>query len=124
MRSVIISSALLLATVIGVVCNLRYTDKSMTEMIELTESLPTSEEGFSECYDEVKVIAARWEKKRSAVTYLMDYREVDEADMACKKLYNSVRGEDFSAYLTSRDEFIHALNRLRDISMITAENIL
>ncbi len=124
MRSVVISVILLLATTAGVMWNLSYMDKSMSTLIEETEKLPTEEEGFATCQKQVEKLLKHWEKKRAAVTYLMDYREVDEADMACKRLYNSVRGEDFSAYLVNRDEFIHALNRLRDISMITAENIL
>ncbi len=124
MKSVIISVVLLLATTAGVIVNIFYIDTTVSEIIEKAESMPIDSESFASQKDKAEEIYGLWGKQKNAVTYLVDYREVEEVDVACQKLYNSVRGEDFSAYLIARDEFIHALTRLRDISLITAENIL
>ncbi len=124
MRSVIISAVLLAVTTVGMTANIFYMDTALNEMIESVEALPTENVNLGTLKDSADEIVRSWEKKKSAVTFLVDYRQVDEADMACKRLYNSICGDDICAYLVYRDEFIHALNRLLDISLITAENIL
>ncbi len=124
MKSVIISIILLAAAATGVFVSATYIGNGANELIELTSSLPVESVDFSQARGEAEKIVQIWKKQRSTVIYLIDYREVDEVDMACKRLYNSIRGEDICTYLICRDDFIQSLNRLLDVNLFTLENIL
>ncbi len=123
MRSFIISVTLLTAVAVFVTCYIGFMRSYCTELLELSSSLPKDEETYKKGEETLRLIEAEWNEKKTLVSYLMDYREVDRVSVALSDMKNAFYSGDFQQYTVYSDEFHHAVRRLYEISAVSAENI-
>ncbi len=124
MKTLIVAVVLLVCVCLGIGADMIYTHITLTELISDAESLSAERDGFSSLSDKLSELDKKWSKQRNIMIYLVDMREIEEADMSFTRLCNNARSGDFDEYLVSRAEFIHALRRLLRIGEISVENIL
>ena len=123
MRSFVISVILLVAVTSFVIADIAIMKNFCTELIVLADSLPKEEENYKDGKKTLDTISEKWERRKTLIAYLMDYREVDRVNIALSDMKNAFYSGDFQQYTVYSDEFRHAVQRLLQISSVTLENI-
>jgi len=153
MRSVIISSALLLILIIAISINAYYINSVSTEMLDLTFALPSEygylnsleEKDIEKYKTEINKLAAKWEKnsfKISFVTKYSDFERINTALYSLKEYFFAGKYADFERgnsavyslkgyffagyyadYATARKRLIAALEKQKQNELPILENI-
>lgn len=123
MRSFIISLVLLITVTAFVIADIVYMQDFCSGLLKLADSLPKEEETYRSGEKTLEKIEKTWKSKEELIAYLMDYREVDRVNVALSDMKNAFYSGDFQQYTVYSDEFRHAVERLRDISGVSFENV-
>ena len=131
MRSVIISSALLLLLIIAISINAYYVNSISTEMLDLTFALPSEYDYISSLDDneiekyktEINKLAAKWEKNSFRISLVIKYTDLERVNSAVYSLKEYFFAGYYADYATARKKLIAALEKQKQNELPIFENI-
>ncbi len=124
MKSVIISIFLLLAVSVGVTANAFHTCSTVDSLRAKAEELNISQMADEEKTELFKSLRYEWNKKRSILTYLYDYREIETIELSIVRMESAIYSNDIDEFAVYKSEFLYSLSRLEEISSFSFKNIL
>jgi len=131
MRSVIISSALLIIMIIAIAVNSYYINSISTELLDMVFALPSEynyiinldKQEFEDFKSDINKIAAEWEKNARRICAVTRYSDFERTNTAVFSLKEYFFAENYSEYLTMRKKLITALEKQKVNEMPNLENI-
>ena len=124
MKSVIISVCLLLAVSIGVTLNAVHTCSTVSDLRTKAEHLNIYESVSKEEREIFESLRLEWNKKRDILTYLYDYREIENIELAVVRMESAIYSNELDEFPIYKSEFLYSLSRLEEISIFSFKNIL
>ena len=131
MRSVIISSVLLIILIAAIAANAYYINSVSTEMLDLTFALP-SEYGYINSLGETEIekykteinkLAAKWEKNAFRISLVSRNSDFERINSAVYSLKEYFFAEHYADYATARKKLIAALEKQKNNELANFENI-
>ena len=131
MRSVIISSALLIILITAISINAYYVNSVSTEMLDLTFALP-SEYEYINSLDEkdiekykanINKLTAKWEKNSFNIGLVSRYADFERVNSAVFSLKEYFFAGYYADYITARKKLIAALEKQKQNELPILENI-
>jgi len=131
MRSVIISSALMLILIIAIALNAYYVNSISTEMLDMTFGLPSEynyiinlDETEIEKYKaEINKLAATWEKHSLRLNFVSKYSDFERINTAIYSLKEYFFTGQYTDYAATRKRLISALEKQKQNELPILENI-
>jgi len=131
MRSVIISSALLLALIIAISANAYYINSISTEMLDLAFALPSEydyiisleEKDIEKYKTEINKLAAKWEKHALSVNLVSKYSDFERVNSALYSMKDYFFTGYYTDYAVARKKLIAALEKQKQNELPVLENI-
>ncbi len=124
MKSVIISVILLLTVTVGVTVNAVHTCKTVEDLQSKAEELNVSGEATEKEKEMFSSLRSEWERKKNILTYLYDYREIENIELAVTRMENAIFSKNTDDFCIYKGEFLYSLSRLEEISAFSFKNIL
>ena len=131
MRSVIISSALLLILIVVISINAYYVNSVSTEMLDLAFSLPSeydyinslNEQDIEKYKTEINKLAAKWEKNAMKISLVSRYSDFERVNSAVYSLKEYFFAGYYADYTAARKKLIAALEKQKQNELPIFENI-
>ncbi|MCL2772063.1 MAG: DUF4363 family protein [Oscillospiraceae bacterium] len=131
MRSVIISSLLLIILIISIGVNAYYVNSVSTEMLDMTFSLPSeynyinslSKEKIEICKTDINKLIAKWEKNSLKISLAAKYSDFERVNTAVYSLRDYFFSEYYGDYIAARKRLIAALEKQKHNELPNWENI-
>ena len=131
MRSVIISSVLLVIMIVAIAINAYYINSVSTEMLDMIFALPSEyfyitglDETETEKYKtEINKIEEKWAKNSLRISYVARYSDFDNVNTALNSLKEYFFAGEYAQYLTARKKLISALEKQKRNELPLWENI-
>jgi|GEM_PF-1996514 len=131
MRSVIISSVLLLILIIGISANAYYVNSVSTEMLDLAFALPSEynyiisldEENIEKYKTEINKLTAKWEKHALKINLVSKYSDFERVNSAIYSLKDYFFTGYYEDYAVARKKLIAALEKQKQNELPVLENI-
>jgi len=131
MRSVIISSALLIILITAISINAYYVNSVSTEMLDLTFALPSEHEYINRLDEtdiekyktEINKLAAKWEKNSFNISLVIRYTDFERVNSAVYSLKEYFFAGYYADYITARKKLVAALEKQKQNELPIFENI-
>ena len=131
MRSVIISSALLLILIISISANAYYINSISTEMLDLTFALPSEyeyinsldEKDIEKYKTEINKLTAKWEKHAMRINLVTKYSDFERINTAMYSMKEYFFAGIYTDYTAARKRLIFALEKQKQNELPILENI-
>ena len=131
MRSVIISSLLLLLLIIAISINAYYVNSVSTEMLDLTFSLPSEydylcnleEKDIEQYKTEINKLTAKWEKNAFKISLVARYSDFERVNSGVYSVKEYFFAGQYADYTTARKKLITALEKQKSNELPVLENI-
>ena len=131
MRSVIISSVLLLILIIGISANAYYVNSVSTEMLDMVFALPSEynyiinldEKDIEKYKTEINKLTAKWEKNALRLNLVTKYSDFERINTALSSLKEYFFTGYYTEYAAARKRLIAALERQKQNELPILENI-
>jgi len=131
MRSVIISSVLLLILIIGISANAYYVNSVSTEMLDMVFALPSEynyiinldEKDIEKHKTEINKLTAKWEKNALRLNLVTKYSDFERINTALSSLKEYFFTGYYTEYAAARKRLIAALERQKQNELPILENI-
>ena len=139
MRSVIISSALMIILIIAISANAYYINSVSTEMLDLIFSLPSEHDYIANLHEDgadidniakidkyknnINKLEAKWEKNASRISLVTRYSDFLAVNTAVHSLKEYFFAGEYAEYLASRKKLIAALEKQKHNELPLLENI-
>jgi len=131
MRSVIISSALLLVLIIAISANAYYINSISTEMLDLTFALPSEydyitsldEKDIEKYKTQINKLTAKWEKHAMRINLVSKYSDFERVNTAIYSLKEYFFTGYYTEYAATRKKLIAALEKQKQNELPVLENI-
>ena len=124
MKSVIISVCLILTVSAGVTVNAFHTCSTVADLRAEAELLNISESVSKEEQELFRALRSKWNEKRDILTYLYDYREIENIELAVVRMESAIYSNNPCEFPVYKGEFLYSLSRLEEISIFSFKNIL
>lgn len=132
MRSVIISSVLLIIVVIAIAMNSYYINSVSTELLDIIFTLPSEynyiinldEMELEKYKSEINKIETEWEKNSQRFCLVTRYSDFERTNSSVHSLKEYFFAENYSEYLATRKKLISALEKQKHNELPNFENIL
>ena len=131
MRSVIISSALLIVLIVAISINAYYVNSVSTEMLDLTFGLPSEfdyingldEPDIEKYKAEINKLAAKWEKNSAQISYVSRYADFERVNTALYSMKEYFFAGQYADYAAARKRLIAALEKQKQNELPVLENV-
>ena len=131
MRSVIISSALLLVLIIAIAANAYYINSISTELLDLAFSLPSEYDYILNLDDyeteeyktTINKLAAKWEKNSFRINLVSRYSDYERINTSVNSLKEYFFAGQYADYTAERKKLIAALEKQKHNELAKFENI-
>jgi len=131
MRSVIISSVLLIILIVAIAVNAYYINKISTEMLDLVFSLPSEYEyinGLDETEvekykTEINKLSSKWVENSFRISLVTRYSDFERVNSAVYSLKEYFFAEHYADYAAARQKLIAALEKQKQNELPIFENI-
>ena len=131
MRSVIISSALLIFLIIAISANAYYINTISTEMLDLVFALPSEydyitnldEKEIEKYKTEINKLAAKWEKHSLRINFVSKYSDFERINSAVYSMKEYFFTGNYIEYAVTRKKLIAALEKQKQNELPIIENI-
>ena len=131
MRSVVISSALLLILIIAISANAYYVNSISTEMLDMVFALPSEcdyiinldEKDIEKYKTEINKLAAKWEQHAMRLNLVSKYSDYERINTAVYDLKDYFFAGHYANYAAARDRLIAALEKQKQNELPVLENI-
>jgi hypothetical protein len=131
MRSVIISSALLLVLVVSIAANAYYINSISTEMLDLTFALPSDYGYMADLGDSereeyktaINKLLAKWEKNAFRISLVSRYSDYERINSSVHSLKEYFFAGQYAEYASERKKLIAALEKQKNNELAKFENI-
>jgi len=131
MRSVIISSVLLIILIIAISINAYYINSVSTEMLDLIFSLPSEydyiknldEKDVEKYKTEINKLAAKWEENSFKISLVSKYADFDRAASSVYNMKEYFFAGQYGDYIAARKRLISALEKQKQNELPIIENI-
>ena len=132
MRSVIISSVLLIILIVLISVNAYYVNSLSTELLDMVFLLPgeynyidtLAAEEIEALKSEINEIAAKWEKNTFRINLVLRYSDFDRTNSAVYALKEYFFAGRYADYILARKRLIAALEKQKHNELPSLENIL
>ena len=131
MRSVIISSVLLIILIIAISFNSYYINSVSTELLDMIFALPSEYHFILELdapelenyKSEINKIEASWEKNSRRICAVTRYSDFERTNSSVCQLKEYFFAGNYSEYLAARKKLISALEKQKHNELPSLENI-
>ena len=131
MRSVIISSVLLIILIIGISINAYYVNSVSTEMLDMAFALPSEydyiinldEKDIEKYKTEINNLTAKWEKHAMRLNLVSKYSDFDRVHTAIYSMKDYFFAGYYPDYAVARKRLIAALEKQKQNELPVLENI-
>ena len=131
MRSVIISSVLLVILIIAISVNAYYVNSVSTEMLDLIFALPSEynyinsldEQEIEKYKTEINKLAAKWEKNSLRINLVARFTDFERINSAVYSLKEYFFAGYYADYAAARKKLIAALEKQKQNELPILENI-
>lgn len=132
MRSVIISSILLVILIVSISLNAYYVNSISTELLDMIFLLPgeykyinsLTDEEIEALKSEINEISEKWEKNTFRITLVLRYSDFDRTNSAMHALREYFFAGYYADYILARKKLISALEKQKHNELPNLENIL
>jgi len=131
MRSVIISSALLIILIVAISANAYYVNSLSTEMLDMTFALPSEFEYISSLDEteiekyktEINKLVAKWEKHAVRINLVSKYSDFDRVNSNIYAIKEYFFTGFYTDYAAARKRLIAALEKQKQNELPVLENV-
>ncbi len=127
MKSVILSTVLLIAITVFCLFVKTHTLSLVDAMYRMTESLPTHPAEYQTTSDHYRVAVASlgedWADAVVYFSYVCGYNALNRADEAVWNLYAAVESGDYPTAIAARYQLLDALRRMRELETVSLSSI-
>ena len=131
MRSVIISSALLLVLIIVISVNSYYVNSVSTEMLDMTFALPSEydyisnldEKDIEKYKTDINKLTAKWEEHALRINLVSKYSDFERINTAIHSMKDYFFAGYYADYASARKRLIAALEKQKQNELPVFENI-
>jgi hypothetical protein len=131
MRSVIISSALLIILIVAISANAYYVNSLSTEMLDMTFALPSEFEYISSLDEteiekyktEINKLVAKWEKHAVRINLVSKYSDFDRVNSNIYSMKEYFFTGFYTDYAAARKRLIAALEKQKQNELPVLENV-
>ncbi len=127
MKSVILSTVLLIVLIIFCMFVKTHTLDRIDALYEMTDALPTTPKEYQSDHavyrDTAQRIGEDWSDAVGYLSYVCGYSALNRADEAVWNLYAAVRAEDWSTAIAARYQLLDALRRMRELETVTFSSV-
>ena len=131
MRSVIISSLLMIILIIAISINAYYINSTSTEMLDMIFALPSEynyisdldEKTIEKYKTEINNLAAKWEKNARRISYVSRYSDFESVNSSVYLVKEYFFAGEYAHYAAARKKLIAALEKQKQNELPTFDNI-
>ena len=131
MRSVIVSSVLLVVLIVSIGINAYYVNSVSTEMLDMTFSLPSeynyinslNEEEIEICKTDINKLIAKWEKNSLKISLAAKYPDFERVNTSIYSLRDYFFSGYYGDYIVARKRLIAGLEKQKHNELPDWENI-